>query len=385
MFFSCSSTQYCWGSGNIVGLPPDAMQSLGMYSAISKELKPESTRSLPYPFSADAKPTVGSTFQNLDNLKLPNHSSEKYPHDYGPQSADTEKSCFIKKTFADLLQQHSTFKPVDHVAQSLIAAHNKSGYNSSSGCGNPLLSVVNGPENDGVCDDDFVANHFTVKNLVSNLKSSGMDDKHSNPALKIDSEETEELSNTGSDSVLSETDATTSEVPIKCSYAVKNDSEVDVKNVHDDGKLLFENGGSCLSRKIPRERKQKYPARCDVQSEDPETTSASKSEGDCPDNHFSCALCGLGFVQEQLLNEHIQSHSDCGNRDDDVNGDGCKRTGGASDDDEPLDKRLERHLKKAEVLNSEVSPRKFLCQYCNKYFDFVSQLFRLRKCHSCDV
>ena len=366
-----------------MGLPPDAMQSFGMCSAVSKELKPESKRSLLYPFSADGKPTVSSTSQNLDNHKHPNHGSEKYPHDYGSQSADLEKSCFIPKAVADLFQQHSTIKPADHVVQNLIPPERESGYKPNSGCGNCLSSMMPGPESDSMCDDDdFVANHFTVPNLVSNLKSSGMDDKLSNPAFKTDSEETEEMSNTGSDSVLSETGVTTSEVKIKCNYTVNKDTEVDVINVHDDEKLVYETRVTCSSKKMPRERKQKYPARCDMKSEESETTSSSKSVSDCPENHFSCVSCGLDFVQEHLLSEHVQSHSGGGNRADSVNGDSCKGTGVASDEDEPLDKRLERHIQKAEFLHSEVGSIKYLCQYCNKYFDFVSQLNRHRKCHS---
>jgi uncharacterized Zn-finger protein len=362
-------------------LPPNALQSFGVHSAVSKELKPESTRSLPYLFSADGKPTVGSTFQYLDNHELRNYGSEKYPHEHGSQNADTEKSCFVEKTVADLFQQHSNFKPLDHIAQNIIATQKESGYKSNSGCGDHLPSMVNGPKNNSTCDSDFVANHFTAQNLVSNLKSNGMDYKHSNPTLKNDSEETDESSNIGSDGVLSEPDVTMSEVLIKCNYAVKKDSQVDVKSIQDDEKLPFETGVMCSSKKILHERKQKYPARCDVKSEESKTTSVSKNIGDCPDNHFSCVSCGLGFVQELLLREHEQSHSDSGNRDNNINGDGCERTGVASDEDEPLDKRLERHLKKAEVSKSEVMPRKFLCEYCNKYFDFVSQLNRHRKCH----
>jgi hypothetical protein len=270
-----------------------------MCSPVAKELKPESTRSLPYPFSADGKPTAGSTVQNVDNHKHPNHGSEKYPHDYGSQSADIERSCFIPKTVADLLQQHSTFRPAELVAQNMFPPQRESGYKPTSGRENHLSSIVNGP--DSMCDDDdFVASHFTAPNLVSNLKSGGTDDKHSDAVLRTDSEETEGLSNTGSDSVLSEPDVAASEVPTECNCTARRDCAVGVMNVRDDKVLVFETRVTCSSKKIPRERKQKYPARCDVKSEESETTSSSKSVGDCPENHFSCFSCGLGFVQERL-------------------------------------------------------------------------------------
>jgi len=189
--FSCYSTQYYCGSGNIMGMHPDAMQSVGVYSAISKELKPESTRSLPYPCSTDGllvnngKPTVGSFFKNLDNHRLQNYGIEKFPHAYRIQNADHEKCSYSQKIAADVFQ-HSNFKLLDH-DQNLVPTQRESDYVLNSGCSNPVSQaalLVSPPENHSTCADipsenDFVTNRFMVENVVSNLKSEDTNNKNS--------------------------------------------------------------------------------------------------------------------------------------------------------------------------------------------------------------
>ncbi|KDR23033.1 zinc finger protein 850-like [Zootermopsis nevadensis] len=403
------STHYYWGSGNIMGMHPDAIQSFGVYSAISKESKPESaTRSLPYTCSTDGlivnngKPTVGSIFQNSDNHRLQNYGAEKYSHDNRIQISDREKYSYSQKETTDPFK-HNNVKSSYHVGQNTITIQKESGYESNFVCGNRICqtaTLVNGPENHSSDDipsenDVYMTDNFTAKNSISNLKYEDTDNKHKDnlpgSILESESQETDELSavgspvNISSDSTLSEqeqTDIFTSKVLVDCNYTVKKEIELDVKDGKDVGKSVFKSGVMSSLKKIPHERKQKYPARCDVRSKESDTASVTKSTSEFPEDQFSCASCGLGFAQEQLLNEHTRSHSDNSNKYNEINTDDSERTDLASDEDEPLYKRLERHLKEVEILNSGEVPRKFLCQYCNKYFEFVSQLNRHRKCHS---
>lgn len=387
---------------------PDAMQSFGVCSAISKESKPESVaRSLPYPCCTDGllvnngKPTVGSVFQSPNNHRLQNYDTEKYSHDYRVQNADHGKCSYSQKITTDLFK-HSNLKSLDHIGQNMITIQRESGYESNSVCGNPVCqtaTLVNGSENrnsDRMPSEDsvFVTNNFTAKNSVTNMKSEDADNKLSDtlpgPVLEFESQGTDELSavespvNISSDSASSEqeqTDIFTSNIPIDCNYTVKKEIGIDVKDEKDVGKSSFGLEVMSSLKKTPHERKQKYPARCDVRSEESKTASVSKSTNEFPEDQFSCASCGLVFAQEQLLNEHTQSHLNNSNKDSEITVDDSEKTDLASDEDEPLCKRLERHLKEVEILNPEVAPRKFLCQYCNKYFEFVSQLNRHRKCH----
>ncbi|PNF39941.1 hypothetical protein B7P43_G17233 [Cryptotermes secundus] len=291
--------------------------------------------------------------------------------------------------------QQSNFKSLDHVTQSTVTTQREPDSGSDSPA-SKTAALINGLENRSVCDyiptesDDFVANHTTGENLVGNMKSEdAYNNKHSNDLCDA-VHETDELSTAASpatnnsDSELSEHEEIgifASKVQVDCNNTIRKESEVHMgKSEYDDVKPVFESEVVVSFKKMPRERKQKYPARCDIKSEESKPTSISKTTSDHEDQ-FSCVLCGLGFAQEQLLTEHTQSHCDSSNEIDTVI---CQKTGPASEDDEPLDRRLERHLKKVEILHSEPVPRKFLCQYCNKYFEFVSQLNRHRKCHSSD-
>jgi hypothetical protein len=288
-----------------MGMHPDAIQSFGVCSAVSKESKPEAAiRSLPYPCCTDGllvnngKSTVGSNFQSLDNHRLQNCGTEKYPYDYRNQNADHEKCSYSQKVGTDLLK-HSNSKLLDHVGQNMITIQRESGYESNSVCGNPVChtaTLVNKLENhskrEGIPTDSdvFMTNHFTAKNSVNNLKSEDMDNKHSDslpdPVLESESQETGGPSigspvNISSDSALSEpeeTDIFTSKVPLDCNYSVKRQIEVDVKDEKDDGKSVFDLQVTSSLKKMPHERKQKYPARCDIRSEESETTSVSLSD-----------------------------------------------------------------------------------------------------------
>ncbi|XP_069685659.1 zinc finger protein 585A-like [Periplaneta americana] len=394
-------SQYFWGSGNIMGLHPEAVQSLGVYTTVPKDIKPDSTsRSLPYSCATDGllvsngKPVLGSFFQHLDNHRLQTYGPEKYPHEYRIQNVVDHNTFSYSSKIATEIFQHNNFKSSDNLNSNIESNQKREGFEASSGCGNETEAVVTLPESHTTCNsiidnenDRFVNHSFKVESSTNNAESETVENKcNSDLAGSIPENkmhETDDLSNLGSplncsDSELSESeqiDTSTSKVQIVCSESVKEQVEEGEKDDTPETEPVT---------KTQRERKQKYPVKCDVKDEHVEEITPPKIEAELSEIQVTCVFCGLHFAQEQLLNDHMQSHGEEKHKNLDTNREIEDMKVLCSDEDEPLDKRLERYLNKVESVNTDMVPKRFLCQYCNKYFDFVSQLNRHRKSHSAE-
>ncbi|PSN39662.1 hypothetical protein C0J52_18471 [Blattella germanica] len=372
------------------------MQSFGVGSAVSKEPKSD-TRCLPYPCSSDGllayngKSFIGNFFQNFDNHRVQNYQEEKYSHDSRLQNSYTsnEKYSCNPKVTPDVFQPID-FKTLESVAQNTISPLKDSVFNTISSCGNPVsqsavlasITKKNNSSDDiaSVNDAVFIGSHFTVDGEGSNVKSEDfhLNQKNniSEPIPGSEHQQNDELSNFGSpinnDSETDESEnETTSKMSLDQSTYIKSETENAIETKATDNKI---SSTAETSQKMPHDRKQKYPAKCDVIVEQLETDSACKFSASKPQIQFSCDLCKLIFAQENLLNEHIQSHKI--QKEDEKSID--------TDEDEPLNKRLQRILGKLNENSSDIVPKKFPCQYCNEHFDHVSHLNRHRKSHSLD-
>ncbi|CAG2058070.1 unnamed protein product [Timema podura] len=149
-------------------------------------------------------------------------------------------------------------------------------------------------------------------------------------------------------------------------------------------------------KKPIRERKQKFPVKCNVilKSENieelskgnlnalpckqndslkPHQSNLCKLEETRLDSFSSCQF-DKKFDSKQDLQEHVLVHTTSSDMTNDI-----QQVNSVSEDDESLDKRLSQYLFKAG--GDSVPNKKFLCQYCNKEFSFISRLNHHRKLH----
>ncbi|KAJ9581249.1 hypothetical protein L9F63_023575 [Diploptera punctata] len=382
------SSQFYWGSTNIANMHSETMQTFGMY----KELKADA-RCLPYPCSSDGlltnngKHVVGNFFQNFDNHKFQNYSSEKLTYDCRFQNSDHDKFSYNHKLAADFFQ-YSSFKQIDSLSHNAVSL--KESYHSNEDNVNPPPQIENFyssmKKHNG--DDVNVASENEVSSfsaqqlpMCNNIKEGDIDNQQNASLSEVVPEtESQEADESNFESPLDECSdneflepeaETTSKFSLDCSTVEKTQTD-DILLKEENNKSLVETNFEPF-KKIHHERKQKYPLKCDLKDEKMDVISDNSGE-----IWLSCSFCNLDFTEEHLLSEHMLSH------DSEKNEETHTKENSDSDEDEPLDKRLERQLKKVKLENSNFLQKKFLCQYCNKYFEFASQLNRHRKSHSAE-
>nr|CAD7408309.1 unnamed protein product [Timema poppensis] len=235
---------------------------------------------------------------------------------------------------------------------------------------------------------DVSANNNSKDNLKNelNLTSESEDDNEDTRAKGVDSTESDD-----DDDNFDKTD-------VNC---YKNNSDFNLNDELDEETNFYPkdqevgNDDASSVKKPIRERKQKFPVKCNVlKSENieelsqgnlnalpckqndslkPHQSNLCKLEETILDSFSSCQF-DRKFDSKLDLQEHVLVHTTSSGTTNDI-----QQVNSVSEDDESLDKRLSRYLFKTG--GDSVPNKKFLCQYCNKGFSFISRLNRHRKLH----
>nr|CAD7262793.1 unnamed protein product [Timema shepardi] len=256
----------------------------------------------------------------------------------------------------------------------------------------PYSYKIHNMDNEEIKKTDVSANNNSKDNLKNelNLTSESEDDDEDTKAKGVDSTESDDdndnFDKTDVDCYKNNSDFNLNDELDEETNFYSKDQTADQEVGNDDASSV---------KKPIRERKQKFPVKCNVlKSENieelsqgnlnalpckqndslkPHQSNLCKLEETILDSFSSCQF-DRKFDSKLDLQEHVLVHTTSSGTTNDI-----QQVNSVSEDDESLDKRLSRYLFKTG--GDSVPNKKFLCQYCNKGFSFISRLNRHRKLH----
>nr|CAD7453772.1 unnamed protein product [Timema tahoe] len=384
----------------------NASHRISEYQTTGNDPQTNCFQSISFVESTEKQPTCDSLITDIDNKlsisldTFVGHTDDKMNNSFlypiiREHLNQIKESCpeQIKKTDEGLIadvNSKSSISPDTFVGPTEDKMDNSFLYHAIRECSTHINKTC--PEE--IKKNDASANNNSMDNLKNemNLTSESEDDNE-------DSKAKEGVDSTESDDDNDNFDKT----DVDC---YKNNSDFNLNDELDEETNFYSkdqtadqevgNDDASSVKKPIRERKQKFPVKCNVilKSENiealskgnlnalpckqndslmPHQSNLSKLEETILDSFSSCQF-DRKFDSKLDLQEHVLVHTTSSGMTNDI-----QQVNSVSEDDESLDKRLSQYLFKTG--GDSVPNKKFLCQYCNKEFSFISRLNHHRKLH----